>query len=636
LKQSKRKKNLSKPEFKALKSLQNNRKIVIKPADKGSSIVIMDRDNYITEGHRQLSNSSHYKKTNGPTHPKIRDRYNALLDKIHNKSLINKKELEYLSVSDNPRDRQFYMLPKIHKDRDTWTNPITPPGRPIVSDCDSDTYRLSEYIDHFLHPLATKHPSYIKDTPDFLNKVSNITIDPDSYLITLDVESLYTNIDNQAGVRAVRDALQNSPHPRRPQEIINLLALMLKNNDFLFNEDWYLQVGGTAMGKKFAPNYANIFMAKWESEALNKCPKKPQCYFRYLDDIFIIWPHTREEFTEFLDILNSHHPNIKLKANIDNHSIDFLDVTIFKGHRFELTRKLDTKVYFKPTDTHELLHKSSYHPSHTFKGIIKSQIIRFKRNCSNEIDFENACHTLFSVLRKRGYAHSYLRKIKRDTLYGLNLQGQSDKCGKPRCKTCQHIKITETITDPNGNLIRLHDQLNCQSKNVIYVIECLNCNIRYVGETCQKLKDRVNQHRSDIKCKKNTVIATHFAQKCPDINFFQITPVEKVPRLVPESYTFMGMMENSDTIRLYQREQAWMRRLKTLNPQGLNRREELPPPIPFCMTFNDQAYEIAKLVKTTYLRIQEQSCFKSQIVSAYKRNRNLKDLLVKSKLNRVN
>ena len=98
----------------------------------------------------------------------------------------------------------------------------------------------------------------------------------------------------------------------------------------------------------------------------------------------------------------------------------------------------------------------------------------------------------------------------------------------------------------------------------------------------------------------------------------------------------MGMMENSDTIRLYQREQAWMRRLKTLNPQGLNRREELPPPIPFCMTFNDQAYEIAKLVKTTYLRIQEQFRSKSQIVSAYKRNRNLKDLLVKSKLNRVN
>ena len=410
---------------------------------------------------------------------------------------------------------------------------------------------------------------------------------------------------------------------------------MLKNNDFMFNDEWYLQIGGTAMGKKFAPNYANIFMAQWESEALDKCPKKPQCFFRYLDDIFIIWPHTREEFTEFFDILNSHHPNIKLKANIDSHSIDFLDVTIFKGDNFALTGKLDTKVYFKPTDTHELLHKSSYHPPHTFKGIVKSQIIRFKRICSNEMDFQTACHTLFSVLRKRGYAISYLRKIKRDTLYGLNLPGLSDKCGKPRCKTCQHIRTTRTITDPNGNLISLHDQLNCQSKNVIYVIECSNCGIRYVGETSQKLKDRVNQHRSDINCKRSKVIATHFSQNCPDRNFLKITPVEKVPRLIPEAYSPATLMEYSDEVRLYKREQAWMRRLKTLHPRGLNQREELSPPIPFCIIFNDKAYEIANLVKTTYLRIQERTgriYHKSQIVSAYKRNRNLKDFLVRSKL----
>ena len=78
-----------------------------------------------------------------------------------------------------------------------------------------------------------------------------------------------------------------------------------------------------------------------------------------------------------------------------------------------------------------------------------------------------------------------------------------------------------------------------------------------------------------------------------------------------------------------------MRRLKTLHPRGLNKREELSPPIPFSIMFNDQAYEIANLVKTTYLRIQERTgriYHNHQIVSAYKRNRNLKDLLVKSKL----
>ena len=601
-------------------------------------MVILDKIDYIEEGYRQLTNADHYKKIDGPIHPKTRNEYNTILRKMHEKSYLNEEQLEYLQVLQNPRERKFYMLPKIHKDQNTWSNNLkTPPGRPIVSDCESDTYRLSEYVDHFLYPLAIKHPSYIKDTPDFLDKLSSIKPDPESLLITLDVESLYTNIDNYAGLEAVKEAFQNNPDLERPtSEITNLLSLMLKNNDFSFNNEWFLQVGGTAMGKKFAPNYANIFMAKWESQALDKCPKKPQCYFRYLDDIFLVWPHSREEFTEFFNILNSHHPNIKLKSNIDKNSISFLDVTVFKGDGFHQTQSLDTKVYFKPTDTHELLHKSSYHPSHTFKGIVKSQIIRFKRICTNKTDFHEACHILFSALRKRGYAYSFLRKIKRDTLYALDSQGQSNRCGRPRCKTCEHIAVTRIIHDRHGNPVALKDNLNCQSEGVVYVIECQNCEIRYVGETCAKLKDRMNQHRSDINRKTDTTIATHFTRICPNINFLQVTPVEKFTRMVPESYTFMGMLDNGDQVRLFQREQFWMKRLKTITPHGLNKRKELPPPIPFCLKFSDQAYDIAKLVKTCFERIQERSghvYWRSQIVMAYKRNPNLGDFLVRAKLN---
>ena len=50
--------------------------------------------------------------------------------------------------------------------------------------------------------------------------------------------------------------------------MMDLLKLSLENNDFIFNDDWCLQISGTSMGKKFAPNYANILMAKWEEEAL--------------------------------------------------------------------------------------------------------------------------------------------------------------------------------------------------------------------------------------------------------------------------------------------------------------------------------------------------------------------------------
>ena len=102
-----------------------------------------------------------------------------------------------------------------------------------------------------------------------------------------------------------------------------------KTNDFIFNNEWFLQVGGTAMSRKFAPNYANLFMAQWEKEALAKCTKQPLCYFRFLGDIFIIWPHSKQDFQDSFNIFNAHHTNIKLTATISENSISFLDVTIF-------------------------------------------------------------------------------------------------------------------------------------------------------------------------------------------------------------------------------------------------------------------------------------------------------------------
>ena len=72
--------------------------------------------------------------------------------------------------------------------------------------------------------------------------------------------------------------------------------------------------------------------------------------------------------------------------------------------------KLKTKVYFKPTDTHQLLHTGSFHPKHTTRGILKSQLLRFKRISSCKADYDNTCKILFKTLQNRGYTRTNLRK----------------------------------------------------------------------------------------------------------------------------------------------------------------------------------------------------------------------------------
>ena len=257
----------------------------------------------------------------------------ATLDKLRRTGYISKKQLENLEPPNTPRPRLLYLLPKIHKAKAKWPQHQMPPGRPIISVCNSESYKIAEYIDHCLVPFAVTHDSYIKNTTDFIDKVIGIEIPRDALLFSMDVESFYTNIDNNSGIKAIKQTFLRKPDFDRPDvDILVLLKISLEHNDFLFDSNWNLQIFGIAMGKRFAPNYANLFMAEWGKQALRKCKILPLFYLRYLDDIFGIWTLGDDEYRVFLDTLNIHQNCVKLTSVTSKQSTDFLDTTIFKGN----------------------------------------------------------------------------------------------------------------------------------------------------------------------------------------------------------------------------------------------------------------------------------------------------------------
>ena len=117
--------------------------------------------------------------------------------------------------------------------------------------------------------------------------------------------------------------------------IIQLLHINVNFNYFQFAEFFFQQNQGTAMG---APTIANIFLSVTLREFLQTQPHKPK---RYIDDIFIIWPH---EHT-LLTALNSFHPNLRFTHTSSKLSVDFLDLTIYKGPEFGNTHRLDLKTF---------------------------------------------------------------------------------------------------------------------------------------------------------------------------------------------------------------------------------------------------------------------------------------------------
>jgi hypothetical protein len=146
--------------------------------------------------------------------------------------------------------------------------------------------------------------------------------------------------------------------------LIDLAKIILDNNYFEFSEKVYKQKLGTAIGTKFPPAFANIFMAELENKMLAGYHLSPSVWFRFLDDIFFICLHGKESLLEFLNYINNYHETIKYTWEYSERGVSYLDV------RVELeSGKLQTDVYSKPTDTHQYLDFKSCHPAHVKKAI---------------------------------------------------------------------------------------------------------------------------------------------------------------------------------------------------------------------------------------------------------------------------
>jgi hypothetical protein len=380
----------------ALAELKRANHIVIKPADKGSAVVIQNREDYITEGLRQLSDPSFYRETREDLTSLHNNLITDLINHLHSTKQISDKCRNYL-LNTQPRTAQLYLLPKIHKNK----TPV--PGRPIVSANNSPTEKISQLADLFLQPLVHLTKSYVKDTTDFINKLEQLPLlPPNSLLCTVDVCSLYTNIPNQEGIEACVNML-NTHHDRScplPVESLQkLLEHVLYMNNFDFNGKHYLQVGGTAMGTKVAPSFANIFMASFEDKFVYSYHIQPLIWLRYIDDIFMVWHHDNSSLNTFLEHLNQCHPTIKFTSDISPHSVNFLDTTVKIDHN----RHVYTDLYCKPTDSHNYLLYESSHPDHLKKSLPYSQLLRVRRICTNLTDFDKNAIIIAKHFIRRHY-----------------------------------------------------------------------------------------------------------------------------------------------------------------------------------------------------------------------------------------
>ena len=411
------KNNSTKTDIIALKELKNKQDIVIKPADKGGKIVLWPIEQYLAEATKQLSDTNYYLEQNEDHTIQTAFEICTFLTYLKAGTHIDDTLYEFLEPHNPPRTPIFYMLPKIHKPNN--------PGRPIISGIDSPTANLSVYLDYYLKPIVRTLPSYIKDTDHFLQTIlhDNLEIPVNSILVTLDVRSLYTNIPQDEGTYVCLSALNEFYGTDLPLPLPHLkqfFDFILKYNYFRFDNKYYLQILGTAMGTTFAPNYSNIFLGHFEHEALLNAPHNftPILWKRFIDDIFLIWTHGEDTLLQFHEYLNRLHPTIKFDITYSYEKINFLDTTIFLNPQ----QQLESTLHTKPTDMCALLHAESYHPESCKRSVIYSQALRYRRIITNDSLLGEHLKKLKENLIRRGYKLSDINK-QFNKLRGLTQKG---------------------------------------------------------------------------------------------------------------------------------------------------------------------------------------------------------------------
>ena len=199
----------------------------------------------------------------------------------------------------------------------------------------SHLYNLSKFLVDILLPIVNLE-FCIKNSSQFIDKISCIKLNPDECMVSFDVVSLFTSVLINEVKMLIFDLLSKDRNLRKRtklavQNIMLCLKLCFNFTVFLFKNTLYRQVFGVPMGSCISPVVANIFMAYVEKTAINIFHTPPTLWVRFVDDTcYVIKRSCVGEFHDHLDRISSF---IKFTNELEMEGrLLFLDVLVTRQH----------------------------------------------------------------------------------------------------------------------------------------------------------------------------------------------------------------------------------------------------------------------------------------------------------------
>ena len=526
----------------AIEELKRRDDIVITKPDKGSGVVVMDKQEYL----RLLSQASVNDTSKFGAVPLERPKSKGRPPKYYHPLLEKEKLVESTvrrilpsTIADSVRPTRsrlahLYGLPKTHNRQLAM--------RPILSATGTYNYALAKWLDAKLKPLSVNEHT-TTDIFAFTNEIRGVKINPGEILVSYDVSSLFTNIPLDKTIdilarKAFEDNWFNDTYDLNltRTDLVDLLHVATKGQLFQFDGALYAQTDGVAMGSPLGPLLANVFMCSIEG-SLKSQGKLPEFYRRYVDDTLVRMPDLAAA-TEFLDTLNHAHSAASFTMEVEkNGMLPFLGVQLLNR-----APCVETKVYVKPTNTGLLLHYHSHVDSRYKHGLLVTMLDRAHRLSSSWAHFSEECERLREVFRKLRYPNHLIDSVinrfitsrvavdqpkqhtddairivipYKDQDAAVSVKRQLRDLSSKVQKTIQPVftsrklKQDLSLREPKPNIVT--------QQCVVYLFKCDLCDAGYVGYTKGHLHTRVEGHRQKASsiyrhyCKEhNTAVPNNF------------------------------------------------------------------------------------------------------------------------------
>ncbi|BHF72404.1 hypothetical protein SprV_0401546900 [Sparganum proliferum] len=511
---------LSKEEQQALKSLKADKDIIILPADKGRSTVVLDKSDYQKKALSLLDDPQSYKLCPASEMKRLLTQINKSLAKLRANGAITAKDWFHMKPSDSAAAR-FYGLPKVHK--------ADIPFRPIVALCGTPTYGLAKWMFARLKFLAEGSPTTVASATQFLERLKHLKLEPDESMVSFDVVSLFTSIPQQLAIDVVRqllaDRYNERDNPLKTEHLMELLRYCLKTY-FSFGGQMYEQIRGTPMGSPISGLIAEVVLQRIEHLVFTKY--QPKFWARYVNDTFAIVKSSDVEHLK--ELLNSVDPNVQFTMEAKtNNQLPFLDVLV----RRCATGQLQTTVFRKATNTRQMLHFNSNHPLSHKRSCVRTLFQRVETHCSTPVDKRVERQYLNDLFRTNGYPSYFIKQSKRR----VNRRRPQEE----QPEVWRAIPYIEGVSEAVSRLLqparvgiahrpqatirrRLMQPKDIlpptETSAVVYQIRCKDGDCNYVRETGRKLQTRLHEHKlATRRLDPNSQLAAHIGETGHSFDF---------------------------------------------------------------------------------------------------------------------